>query len=145
MARDLNRFLEDRPILARRSGPVERLWRWGRRNPAIASLSTSLLVVLLSSLAWINIEWQQAEMEKERATAANRRAESNLRLALESMDRMLQKFTPQWLEQPPTPQVEGEEPEVPFQMTVSENNAEFLQQILKFLSLIHISEPTRPY
>ena len=132
MARDLNRFLEDRPILARRSGPVERLWRWGRRNPAIASLSTSLLVVLLSSLAWINIEWQQAEMEKERATAANRRAESNLRLALESMDRMLQKFTPQWLEQPPAPQVEGEEPEVPFQMTVSENNAEFLQQILKF-------------
>ncbi|MCH2397583.1 MAG: protein kinase, partial [Pirellulales bacterium] len=132
MARDLNRFLEDRPILARRSGPVERLWRWGRRNPAIASLSTSLLVVLLSSLAWINIEWQQAEMEKERATAANRRAESNLRLALESMDRMLQKFTPQWLQQPSAPQVEGEEPEVPFQMTVSENNAEFLQQILKF-------------
>ena len=132
MARDLNRFLEDRPILARRSGPVERLWRWGRRNPAVASLSTSLLVVLLSSLAWINVEWRQAEMEKERATAANRRAESNLRLALESMDRMLQKFTPQWLEQPSAPQVEGEEPEVPFQMTVSENNAEFLQQILKF-------------
>ena len=132
MARDLNRFLEDRPILARRTGPVERLWRWSRRNPAIASLSASLLVVLLGALAWIHYEWREAEWEKERATTANRRAESNLSLALESIDRMLQKFTPQWLEQPTTPPEDGEEPEVPFQMAVSENNAQFLQQILEF-------------
>jgi serine/threonine protein kinase/WD40 repeat protein len=39
---DLRRFLEDCPILARRTSPVERAWRWSRRNPAIASLSLGL-------------------------------------------------------------------------------------------------------
>ena len=34
---DLQRFLEDRPILARRSSSVEQLWRWCRRNLLLAA------------------------------------------------------------------------------------------------------------
>jgi serine/threonine protein kinase/WD40 repeat protein len=50
LAEDLRRFLEDRPIRARRCGPAERAWRWARRNPAVAVLSVSV-VLLLAALA----------------------------------------------------------------------------------------------
>jgi WD40 repeat protein len=41
LADDLGRFLEDRPIEARPVGAPQRLWRWCRRNPALA-LTTGL-------------------------------------------------------------------------------------------------------
>jgi WD40 repeat protein/tetratricopeptide (TPR) repeat protein len=58
LAEDLRRFLSDRPVRARRSRLPERLWRWCRRNPAIAALigviALFLLVVVGGSLlsAW---------------------------------------------------------------------------------------------
>jgi WD40 repeat protein/serine/threonine protein kinase/tetratricopeptide (TPR) repeat protein len=47
LAEDLRRFLADRPIQARRVGPAERLWRWGRRNPGMASLTGALAAALV--------------------------------------------------------------------------------------------------
>jgi eukaryotic-like serine/threonine-protein kinase len=38
MAEDLQRFLTDRSILARRLTTTERTWRWCRRNPVVAAL-----------------------------------------------------------------------------------------------------------
>ena len=49
MAEDLRLFLQDRPIAARRSTPLERTWRWCRRNPIVAGMAASLLVVFLAS------------------------------------------------------------------------------------------------
>jgi serine/threonine protein kinase/WD40 repeat protein len=46
MADDLRCFLEHRPIAARRAGAVERLTRWARRNPGLATLGTALAVLL---------------------------------------------------------------------------------------------------
>ncbi len=50
MAEDLRRFLADRPIQARRTSWREKAWRWCRRNPAVAGLTTAvaLLLVLLA-------------------------------------------------------------------------------------------------
>jgi eukaryotic-like serine/threonine-protein kinase len=48
MAEDLRRFLEDRPIRARRAGPVELLWRWCRRNPLVAALAAMVAVSLIA-------------------------------------------------------------------------------------------------
>jgi Protein kinase domain/NPCBM/NEW2 domain len=47
MASDLQRFLDDEPILARRQTPVERYWRWARHNPGIAILGGVLTAVLV--------------------------------------------------------------------------------------------------
>ena len=45
VADDLLRFIEDRPILARRASSAEQAWRWCRRNPAVASLLAAVLIV----------------------------------------------------------------------------------------------------
>ncbi|MGL6075740.1 MAG: protein kinase domain-containing protein [Fimbriiglobus sp.] len=45
MADDLQRYLEDRPITARRASSAEQAFRWCRRNPAVASLLTAVLLV----------------------------------------------------------------------------------------------------
>jgi serine/threonine protein kinase/WD40 repeat protein len=47
LAEDLRRFLANEPIEARRTSELERLCMWGRRNPALAVLSASLLVLLI--------------------------------------------------------------------------------------------------
>ncbi|MBL8814300.1 MAG: protein kinase [Planctomycetaceae bacterium] len=55
LAGDLRRFLEDRPVHARRARPSERLWRWCRRNRALAILMStlSILAVVLFVGGWI--------------------------------------------------------------------------------------------
>jgi hypothetical protein len=47
LAEDLRRFLAREPILAKAVGPGERLWRWSRRNPIVATLGATLLLLLL--------------------------------------------------------------------------------------------------
>jgi hypothetical protein len=48
LAEDLRRWLKGQPIRARRLGPVERVTRWGRRNPVVAGLMATLTVVLVA-------------------------------------------------------------------------------------------------
>ena len=50
LAEDLSRYLEGKPILARRAGTLEQVVKWSRRKPAIASL---LAVVAVSTVALI--------------------------------------------------------------------------------------------
>ena len=47
LAADLRRFIEDRPIKARRIGRAEWLWRWCRRNPVVAGLAAAVAVLAL--------------------------------------------------------------------------------------------------
>jgi WD40 repeat protein/serine/threonine protein kinase len=48
LAADLQRFLDDEPIRARRQTVPERAWRWCRRNPAVAALVGVSVVAVLA-------------------------------------------------------------------------------------------------
>lgn len=48
LAEDLQRFLDGRPIAARRATEVERLWKWARRRPAVAGLIAALFLCLVA-------------------------------------------------------------------------------------------------
>lgn len=132
LADDLRRFLDDRPIRARQINIVERLVRWSRRNPAIASLSAVLLLVILAAFGAISWKWNEAEIEKRAAQAENQRAEVNLSLALDSMDQFLARFTSTWMAHPTEPPDEEEATEIEFHAAVSESTAAILQDALMF-------------
>jgi eukaryotic-like serine/threonine-protein kinase len=77
LAADLGRFLDGRPIMARPVGPVERTWRWCRRNPAVAGLMTTVALALVVGTAvstWFGIE---ARRNARDADTARRDAEDN--------------------------------------------------------------------
>jgi WD40 repeat protein len=78
LAADLQRFVEDRPIRARRVTPAERLWRWGRRNPLVASLVAGIALALLLGSA-IATYFAFAEAAARRDADEKARAEAEAR------------------------------------------------------------------
>jgi WD40 repeat protein len=73
LADELGRFLDDRPIRARRTGGLQRAWRWCRRNPALASL-TALVIVLVVSGALVASYFALQAGHKAEEAEANARA-----------------------------------------------------------------------
>jgi serine/threonine-protein kinase len=72
MAEDLQRFVNDEPIRARRIGSVERFGRWCRRNPAVASLVAAVLVLMAVGTT-VSI-WQAVVATRARADLAEKNA-----------------------------------------------------------------------
>ncbi len=77
LADDLRRFLNGQPIQARRTGWIERGWRWCRRHPATLFSSLAPLLLLLAMTALAN---RQTEVAFEHSSEAlvERLQESNL-------------------------------------------------------------------
>src|SRR5262249_10156554 len=100
LAKDLQRFLEDRPILARRPTVRQRLDKLVRRHPGTvtASLAGLLLVAVAAaaSTALIYREQQQthqaygqAAHERDEAIKQRDRADQNLEKALQAVEQYL--------------------------------------------------------
>src|SRR5262249_46144740 len=53
----LRRYLAGEPIVARPGTAAERLWKWVRRRPAIASLAASAILATVLGLAGIFWQW----------------------------------------------------------------------------------------
>src|SRR5262249_49508126 len=71
LADDLRRFLDDKPIQARRTGAVEQAWRWCRRNKAVAGLAAGLFVVLCVGLVGVTWKWREADRLRISEETAN--------------------------------------------------------------------------
>ena len=76
LAEELDRFTQGEPILARPVSAPERLWRWSRRKPALASALAGLCVVIVLGLAGIVTQWRRAEAHARRESQQRERAES---------------------------------------------------------------------
>jgi serine/threonine protein kinase len=74
LAADLGRFLRNEPVTARLSSPWELTIKWMRRRPAIAALSTAVLVVAVSGIAGVFWEWRAAEDNAQRAKVQEKEA-----------------------------------------------------------------------
>jgi len=128
LARDLERFLEDRPISARRASLSERLWRWSRRNRALASFAASTLVLLVLVAVVASVGYLRTANQRKKA-------EDISALALEALDNIFQQFAPE--RAVPTSAMvvvddEGEEITVPVQPVLSKEAASLLEHLLAF-------------
>jgi tetratricopeptide (TPR) repeat protein len=72
LGEDLQRFVNDEPIKARRIGAVERLSRWCWRNPAVAGLAAAALVLMAVGTAVST--WQAVVATRARADLAAKHA-----------------------------------------------------------------------
>ncbi|MGD9857198.1 MAG: protein kinase [Planctomycetaceae bacterium] len=96
---DLQAFLEDRPIRARQSSSAERLWRWCRRNPAVAALSGTVALLLLLMLGLTSAGYLQEKQRaleesilREQAEGAGRRYEAMADIAFQAFDEIGRSF-----------------------------------------------------
>ena len=89
LADDLQRFIDEEPIRARQTGPIERLLRWRRRQPALASMVALVLTVTVVGFAAVVWQWRSAvaarntaQTERDRADDQKRRADERATEAL---------------------------------------------------------------
>jgi serine/threonine protein kinase/tetratricopeptide (TPR) repeat protein len=96
LAGDLRRYLRGEPIMARPVGPAGRLWRWARRNPLVAGLSTlAAILVIAGVVGSLVVSYQFAvkntriEVERDAAIKAREEAEASAALTQETLNQLI--------------------------------------------------------
>lgn len=137
-AEDLERFMEDRPILARRASVGERLLRWGRRNPAVATLSSIAIALLMLVAVVASAGYVRTQSALEKESQQRHRAESALSVSLEALDRVYQRFAPDRtlvassvsFSEESTDEEDAAYVELPSQLELSKETAALLKDLL---------------
>jgi cytochrome c-type biogenesis protein CcmH/NrfG len=101
LADDLRRFLEDKPIRARRPTLYQRLTKWGRRHKGVVGTAVAALllaVVLLAlSTAWVWKENQAKNVALALVKQQREAAEKARGKALDAVERMLTRVAEEWV------------------------------------------------
>ncbi len=99
LSEDLRRFLSGEAIRARRTGRIEQLSRWCRRNPTIAATSFIALIALVAatliSVAYGLQRSRTAEKEKELRIAADLEREIAQKVSAFLVDDLLSEAMPE--------------------------------------------------
>lgn len=82
MAKDLQRWLDGKPILARPVSAMERASKWVHRNPVLGGLTAALLLCLLGGGLALWHSYRQVSRALASTQKAETEAQSNLREAL---------------------------------------------------------------
>ncbi len=75
LADDLARWLSGRPILARPVSRVERLGRWAKRNPSLATISAVAIMLAVAGVSGVTWKWREAERNAKLAEAKAQEAD----------------------------------------------------------------------
>lgn len=97
LADELQRFLDDRPILARPTSRTEKFVRWCRRNPVIAGAIAAVSVAAIVAIAGLWIGRNQAIEGKNQALAAKGETDEALNDAMNMVDQLLVRISEETL------------------------------------------------
>lgn len=107
LADDLGRYLENKPIVARSIGRVERTIKWMKRNPIAAALASAVVALLISGSALVYAKYLDAHEQKQiadgkaldaareakRADGLTDEAKTQARAATENANRLAEQLT----------------------------------------------------
>jgi tetratricopeptide (TPR) repeat protein/predicted Ser/Thr protein kinase len=82
LAEDLERFLRNEPIRSRRSSQLERVRRWCKRKPLVASLIA--LLILVVAVAMAGVLWEFPRVQEERALVRRAKLSAQEKARLEA-------------------------------------------------------------
>jgi serine/threonine protein kinase/Flp pilus assembly protein TadD len=83
LAEDLERFLRNEPIRSRRSSQLERVRRWCKRKPLVASLVAALVLVVAIGSVGVLLESRRIQKERELVRRVNLSEQETARLEAE--------------------------------------------------------------
>jgi serine/threonine protein kinase len=162
LAADLDAYLQDRPIKARRASPGERLWRWCRRNRAVAALAaaaiaSTLMALIVGWVGYVNTraalagESQrrgEAETARRAADQATLRAEQNVQLSLAAFEEIFNRVSAQEGDSTPVPPPRRSPNAPPNRQPQNQNastvDAALLQSVLNFYDRFAEQNATNP-
>src|SRR5207248_464429 len=130
LADDLRRFLDDRPILARRATRAEQAWRWCRRNPALATAVTVALVLMVTTTVVSVIASVTTAAALAAEKAQREQAEQTSTLALDALNGIYNRFAPTRMVVTP-PASDDDAVELPVQPALPPEAIPLLEELLR--------------
>ncbi len=92
IADELRRFLEGRPVQARRISTLASMWRWAKRNKIVASLSALVAFLFFSFFLFVSVTNVSMKLLVSEKEAESTRAQKNVSLALTAFDKIFEKL-----------------------------------------------------
>ncbi|MCY2962613.1 MAG: protein kinase, partial [Planctomycetota bacterium] len=87
---DLQRFLSDEPILARRISPIEHLWRWAKRHRTVALAVATVAVLLVTfSVVMSVMNYRLATRTEELINERKRADDAERKSYIEQVERLM--------------------------------------------------------